>query len=99
MKAAIVVIVLAAVGYYAWSHYFSREAKVERAYQSCVSKMSAGIEKAKGSASQSGDKNMQEAMNSMMQGIGDAMCGMIKEACKQDYNGQVCQAAISSANR
>jgi hypothetical protein len=90
MRNALIAIAVIALGYFGWTHYFSRDAKIERAFQSCVSKMNAGVDQGK-------VKSTDEAMASMMKGIGGAMCGMIKEACKQDFNGPVCQAAINSS--
>src|SRR5438046_813009 len=107
MKTIIVVAAVAAASYFVWNHYFSRAAKIERAYAACVSKMEAGMSQAKADLASkvpSGSdpssaiaKGMTDAMASMMQGMGGAMCSMIKDTCKQDFNGPVCQAAISGS--
>jgi hypothetical protein len=108
MKTVIVAIAIVAVGYLVWSRYFSQDAKIERAYQACVNKINAGMDKAKAdmaaqnsSSNNPGDalaKGMAEAMvTAMQQGMTGPMCGMIKGACKEDFNGPFCQAALNSS--
>jgi hypothetical protein len=104
----VVAVVLVAVSYFVWSHYFSRAGRVERAYAACVSKFSVADTSAdnSGRASCGSDpsealaKGMSDAMKSMVQGMSGAMggatCGLIKEACKQDFDGPLCQAALNS---
>jgi hypothetical protein len=108
MKNVIIVIAIVAVGYFAWNRYFSQDAKIERAYQACVNKINAGMEKAKAdmaAQSSSGNnprdalaKGMADAMvTALQQGMTGPMCGMIKGACKEDFNGPVCQSALNSS--
>ena len=40
-----------------------------------------------------------DALTSLRQGVGSAVCGMARDACKRDYDGQVCQAALARAGR
>lgn len=40
-------------------------------------------------------KGMSDALTATLQGIGGAMCGTIKETCKQDFYGPVCQSALT----
>lgn len=42
-------------------------------------------------------KGMSDAMTTMLQGMGGAMCGTIKEACKQDFNGPLCQTMLNNS--
>ena len=106
MKNILLVIAVAGVSYFAWSHYFSRSARIERAYQACLSNLNAGVDQAKtniraqtpggSDPSSAMAKGMSDAMASMLQGMSGAMCGMIKDSCKQDFDGPVCQAALNS---
>jgi len=110
MKTLLVVISVAAVGYFVWNHHFSHPARIERAYAACVSKLSAGMNAATADINAkipSGNdpaaalaKGMGQTMTSMMQGMSDAMggvtCGLIRDTCKQDFDGPICQAALSS---
>jgi len=107
MKTLVVVLVVVVLGYFGWNRYFSRDAKIERAYQACVDKINAGMDKAKAdmaaqssSSNNPGDalaKGMADAMvTALQQGMTGPMCGMIKGACKEDFNGPFCQAALNS---
>lgn len=107
MKAILIVVVAAAVSYFVWNHYFSRTAQIERAYAACVGKFSAGANGASADIhakvpsdsdpSAQLSKGMADAMTSMMQGMAGATCGLIRETCKQDFDGPLCQAALHSS--
>lgn len=107
MKPILIIVSAAAVGYFVWSHYFSRSAQIERAYAACMSKLDPGMSKATTDINvQSGSgndpaaalaKGMGDAMTSMVQGMTAAMsgatCGLIKDTCTQDFDGPLCRAA------
>jgi hypothetical protein len=106
MKAILTMVSVAGISYLVWEHYFSRAAQIERAYTACVSQFDAGMNKgtADNTKVPSGNdpsatlaKGMADAMTSMVQGMagamGGAMCGSIRDACKQDFDGPICQAA------
>ena len=111
MKLILIIVSVAVVGYFVWSHYFSRPAQIERAYAACVSKLDAGMNKAtadiNGKIPSGNDtsaalaKGMGDAMTSMLQGVtgamGGATCGLIRSACEQDFDGPICQGARNSA--
>jgi hypothetical protein len=107
MRTIVIIVSVAAVSYFVWDRYFSRPAQIERAYAACVSKLDDGMNKASvdiNAKMPSGNdpsaalaKGMGEAMTSMLQGMtaamGSASCGLIRETCKQDFNGPLCRAA------
>jgi|SRR5271167_830088 len=110
MKRLVVAIAVLGVSYFLWNHYFSRTARIERAYTACVAKLSAGglqatphvtTPAAGDDASAALAKGMGDAVTSMVQGMtgamGGAMCGMIRDSCRQDYNGPVCQAGLTDS--
>jgi hypothetical protein len=111
MKSILIVVSVAAISYFVWNHYFSHGARIERSYAACVSKLNAGMNEATAGINTkipSGNdpsaalaKGMGDAMTSMVQGMtsamGGASCGLIREACKQDFDGPLCQAALNSS--
>jgi len=40
-------------------------------------------------------KGVGDAVTSMMQGIGGAICGAVRDTCKRDFDGSACQAALT----
>jgi hypothetical protein len=110
MRKILIAASIAAVSYFVWNHYFSRAARIERAYAACSGKLSAGMNKATADINAqlpSGNdpstalaKGMGESVTSMMQGMsgamGGAMCSLIRDACKQDFDGPICQAALNN---
>ena len=111
MKRILIIVSVAVVGYLIWNHYFSRGARIERTYAACVSKVNAGMNEttaginsniAGGGNDPSAAlaKSMGDAMTSMVQGMAGAMggatCGLIKETCRQDFDGPICQAALNN---
>jgi hypothetical protein len=108
MKIIVVVVAVAGLSYFLWNHYFSRTARIERAYVACIDRLNAGMSKATppvtaqtpgGDASAALAKGMGDAMTSMVRGMtsamGGAMCSVIRDTCRQDFDGPVCQAALS----
>ena len=103
------VVSVAAVSYFVWNHYFSRTGRIERAYAACMSNLSAGMNQATADINAkmpSGNdpsaalaKGMGDAMTSMVQGMtsamGGASCGLIRETCRQDFDGPICRAALN----
>ena len=70
---------------------------VERAYQSCLSKMKSEIGD-KMRAEQAGKADptgLSGAATAMAEGMGKSICESMKSACEQDPNGQICRAAIA----
>jgi hypothetical protein len=111
MKGILIFVSIATVSYFVWDHYFSHGARIERAYAACVTKLNAGMNEATAGINAnipSGNdpsaalaKGMGDAMTSMVQGMtsamGGATCGLMRDACKQDFDGPICQAALNSS--
>ncbi len=105
VRGALVVVVVVVLGWLVWERHFSRDARIESAYRACMKELGADGAKAsagaKAPAATAGDpaaaiaKGMSDALTSMMQGIGGAMCGAVRDACKRDYDGSICQAALT----
>jgi hypothetical protein len=111
MNRILIAAAIAAISYFVWDHYFSRAARIERAYAACSGKLSAGMNKATAHINAqlpSGNdpstalaRGMGGSMTSMMQGMSDAMggamCDLIRDACQQDFDGPICQAALNNS--
>ena len=109
MKAVLIVVIVAVLGYLVWERHFSRDARIESAFNACMKELGASTENAKPESSapaqKSGDpatsiaKGAGDALTSMLQGMGGAMCGALKDTCTKDFDGQVCQSALKRYQR
>jgi len=102
MAALLVVAMLAAIGYFFWNHYYSQSGRVDIAYNACLKQFGATADKGQSDSGATGGeaasalaKGLGDAVASIVQGVGGAVCGTIKDSCTQDFNGKVCQAALS----
>ena len=105
MTALLVVALLAAIGYFIWDRYYSQSGRIEIAYHACIRQFGVTADKGKPDPGDKGPKgnesasalarNLSDAMASIVQGVGGAVCGTIKDSCTQDFNGKVCQAALN----
>ena len=103
MKPVLIVVIMAVLGYLIWERHFSRTARIESAWSACMKELGARPEKdkpdsapaQKGSdAATSIGKGARDALTSMLQGMGGAMCGALKDTCTRDFEGQICQTAL-----
>lgn len=103
LKYLLVVAILAIVAYLIWHQRFSKEAKVDVAFNSCMKQFGALPDKANANADKAAvdsapgsalGKGFGDAMASLVQGVGGAVCGSVKDTCTQDFDGSVCQAAL-----
>jgi hypothetical protein len=104
MKAVLIVVIVAVLGYLVWERHFSHSARIESAFNACMKELGASTEKARpdpGTPTQKGSdpgtsisKGVGDALTSMLQGMGGAMCGALKDTCTKDFEGQICQTAL-----
>lgn len=109
MKAVLIVVIVAVLGYLVWERHFSRGARIESAFNACMKELGASTENPKpdNSAPTQKDsdpaasiaKGVGDALTSMLQGMGGAMCGALKDTCTRDFDGQVCQSALKRYQR
>lgn len=103
---AIVVAVVAVVGAIVWQAKYSREARVEAAYESCIRQFGGRHDAPKGSAASEPNgpatvtadslgKSMQDLVKGVTAGMSGAVCGAVREACRADFEGAVCQNALA----
>jgi hypothetical protein len=104
LKYLLVVAIAAIVGYLIWHQRFSKEAKVDVAFNTCLKQFNPPSPKANadGTAPAGGNdaaaalaRGMDDAVVALRQGLGSAVCGSVKDTCTQDFNGSVCQAALN----
>jgi hypothetical protein len=104
VKPILVVIVVAVVGWLVWERHFSRDARIDAAYRNCMKAFGgeAGTSGGVTAPPAKGDdpaaaiaKGMSDAMTSVLQGVGGAMCGAVRDACRRDFDGSICQAALA----
>jgi hypothetical protein len=109
LKPALVVVIVVVLGWLVWERHFSRDARVDRMHAACMREFGGATDdsptapdaragKDDGPAAAIA-KGAADALTSLRQGVGSAVCGMARDACKRDYDGQVCQAALARAAR
>lgn len=68
----------------------------ERAYKGCKAQFDQATEKVRSNApTDPAAKAMSDALLTMNSQLGEATCNAIRENCKADPNGQMCQAAVA----
>ena len=72
----------------------------ERAYKGCKAQFDAATEKARANPpNDTAAKAMSDALLTMNSQLGEATCNAIRENCKADPNGQMCQAAVAQFSK
>ena len=109
LKTALIVVIVVVLGWLVWERHFSRDARIDRMHSTCMREFGAATdETARSPDARAGKdsgpaaaiaKGAMDAVTSLRQGMGSAVCGMARDACKRDYGGQVCQAALARAGR
>jgi hypothetical protein len=99
-KHAAIVLAIGLAGALVWWFVHAHQRKVDAAFETCMREIGSGAEKATAdfTARRPGDteaKSIGDAVTSMMQGIGGAICGNVRENCARDFDGASCQAALA----
>lgn len=104
-KHAAFVLVIIAAGATVWWFVTANERRVDAAYASCMKDIGSQADKAAAdfaARQPAADpkavaeaKGIGDAVTSMMQGIGGAICGAVRDTCRRDFDGSACQAALS----
>jgi hypothetical protein len=105
LKTALIVVIVVVLGWLVWERHFSRDARIGRMHAECMREFGASADDSTRApdarAGKDSDpasaivKGAADAMTSLRQGVGSAVCGMARDACRRDYDGQVCQAALA----
>ena len=91
---------LAGAAFFVWQQFLSRDAQIRAIHAACVKEFSAtgaklksGVEtSAEGFAKSLGD-SVAKWLEGAAAGIGDAVCGTVRDACASDFDGRICLAA------
>ena len=104
MKWIVAAIVVAIVAGIFWQREYSQEARIEHAYDACMKRFGG---KADAPASTSSPapldptladalgKAMQDLVRGVTAGMSGAVCGAVRDACRADFEGAVCQNALA----
>jgi hypothetical protein len=106
MRWLVAAAIVAVVAWFVWDREFSREARIERAYASCMRQFgeSAAPKAAAPAASpavppgtlaDSLGQAMQDLVKGVTAGMSAAVCGGVRDACRSDFDGAVCRNALA----
>jgi hypothetical protein len=104
MKWIAVAVVVAVVAGIVWQREYSQEARIARAYDSCMKQFGGAADKPPPTPSptpvdptlaESLGKTMQDLVRGVTAGMSGAVCGAVRDACRSDFEGAVCQNAIA----
>ncbi|CAG0959884.1 hypothetical protein BURK1_00658 [Burkholderiales bacterium] len=105
-RIALVVLAVAIVASIAWQQVYSNEARIEHAYATCMSQFG-GAARAPAAApateagvpgatmAESLGKAMTDLAKGVTAGMSAAVCGAVRDACRADFDGAVCQNALA----
>ena len=109
LKTALVVVIVVVLAWLVWERHFSRDARIDRMHTACMREFGATTHESTSAPDARAGKDdgpaaaiakgASDALTSLRQGVGSAVCGMAKDACRRDYDGTVCQAALARAAR
>lgn len=106
--AVVVVLAIAGVAYWAWERFFSHQAQIEAVHRACLDEFASGRDKLKSGLPQEraaargdpgGDfardvaKGLRDLIDGVAGSVSEAACGAIRDACRLDFDGDVCSAA------
>lgn len=97
IAAAIVVAIAAAV---VWQRHYSAEARIAHAYDACMKRFGGNAAPAPAlpadaTAADSLGKAMQDLVRGVTAGMSGAVCSGLRDACRADFDGMVCQNALA----
>ena len=95
-------VLIAGAGFWFWQQFHSRSAQIDSVHRACIAefaesaaKMKAGVQP--GDAGSGIARGLSESLGkfleSMSDGMGDTVCGALRDACRKDFEGRICTAA------
>jgi hypothetical protein len=106
MKATIIVAVILLAGALVWNKLFSKDARIEGAYRACVRDVGAAADAVKigspretppgrpGTTVATAVHGVDEVVQGTVRNLGGATCETVRSRCRDDYGGDLCQAAL-----
>ena len=106
LRIALAVVAAAIVAAIVWQTNYSRDARIERAYESCIRQFGGsapaqrpGVAPSRGGSDPTLGESIGNAMQDLVKGVtagmSGAVCGAVREACRADFDGAVCQNALA----
>jgi hypothetical protein len=105
----VLVLAIAGAGYWIWERFFSHGAQIDAMHQACLTEFSAGKDRVKseidrGAASvprndpaagivRDISAGLGKAIDEFAGSVGGVACGALRDACRLDFDGQVCRKA------
>jgi hypothetical protein len=95
-------VLIAGAGFWFWQQFHSRNAQIASLHRACIAefaesaaRMKAGVQP--GDASSGIVKGLSESLGKvlegMSEGMGDTVCGTLRDSCRNDFEGRICTAA------
>jgi hypothetical protein len=99
MKATIIVAVILLAGGLVWNKLFSKDARIEAAYRACIKDAGAAAAAVTTRSPREttvvvAARGVDELVQGAVRGLGGAACETVRSRCRDDYGGDLCQAAL-----
>jgi len=111
----VLVLAIAGAGYWVWERFFSHGAQIETMHRACIAEFEAGKARVKSGIDRGAAavprndpasgavKELSAGLGRLIEdfasGVGEATCGTLREACRLDFDGQVCARARARYER
>jgi hypothetical protein len=105
----VLVLAIAGAGYWAWQRFFSHGAQIDAMHRACLAEFDAGKQRVKAqidkrAAAVPGNAAAAPLVEDVSAGlgklldryagsVGDAACGTLRDACRLDFDSEVCRKA------
>ena len=95
-------LLVAGAGLWVWQHFFSRAAEIDALHRACITdfadiaaRMKAGVDPGEGASAfvRSLTGGVSRMLEGASDGVGDAVCSTVRDACRADFDGRICTAA------
>ena len=104
----VAVLLVAGIAYGIWERFFSHGAQIDAIHAKCVTAFDAGKATMKAELPRPGDKaspgardmaaGLGKLIDEVAGGVSVAACGVIRESCRLDFDGEVCRRAREQYN-
>jgi hypothetical protein len=91
--------VVAGAAFVAWQQFFSRDAQIRAIHAACVkefaqtgAKARSGVEAGTPGFARSAGESVAKWLDGAAAGMGETVCGTVRDACVGDFDGRVCVA-------
>jgi hypothetical protein len=105
----VLVLAIAGTAYWIWERFFSHGARIDAMHRACLTKVVAGKDRVKSAIDRGAasvprndpaagiardiSAGLGKAIDEFAGNVGEAACGTMRDACRLDFDGQVCRRA------